>query len=197
MFCKISRKLTDKLISINTISSEDREIYEYGIRHIFITFLNISTVILIGFLTSSAKEALVFISAFIPLRIFAGGFHFSTPFRCYIFSSCFVATVLLAMRYFSIPLLIYCSLYCISSIIILVFSPVEDKNKPLDQLEKKIYKKRTIIIFSIENIAILIFYFAKLQFAVQSIMTSTIVLSLMIIFGLIKNNNLSSKNNQA
>lgn len=193
MFHNSSAKLTDKLISLNTISSEDREIYEFGIQHIFIALLNISTVILIGFLTNSVKEALVFISAFIPLRIFAGGFHFSTPFRCYIFSSCFVAAVLLAMRYFSISLLIYCLLYCISSIIILVFAPVEDKNKPLDQLEKKVYRKRTIIIFGLENVVILIFYFTKVQFAVQSIMVSTIILSLMIVFGLIKNNIINSK----
>lgn len=193
MFRNSSAKITDKLIGLNTINSEDREIYEFGIQHIFITLLNISTVILIGFLTNSFKEAVVFILAFIPLRIFAGGFHFSTPFRCYVFSSCFVAVVLLAMRYFSVPLLIYCLLYCISGIIILAFSPVEDRNKPLDQLEKKVYRKRTIIIFGLENIAILILYFAKLHFAVQSIMVSTIILSLMIAFGLIKNSIINSK----
>ncbi len=193
MFRNSSAKITDKLIGLNTINSEDREIYEFGIQHIFITLLNISTVILIGFLIKSVKEAIVFISAFIPLRIFAGGFHFSTPFRCYIFSSCFVAGVLLAMRYFSVPLLIYCLLYCISGIIILSFSPVEDRNKPLDRLEKKVYRKRTIIIFGLENIAILILYFAKLHFAVQSIMVSTIILSLMIAFGFIKNSIINSK----
>jgi accessory gene regulator B len=188
MFRGVSAKLTDKLISLKTIDSDDREIYEFGIQHIFITILNLITVLIIGFLLRSTKEALVFIVAFIPLRIFAGGFHFSTPTRCYIFSSCFVAAVLLAMRYYSISLLIYCLLYCMASIIILVFSPVEDKNKPLDQLEKRVYRKRTIIVFAVENLIMMILYFAKIHFAVKSMMISTIALSLMILMGIIKNN---------
>ena len=121
MFRGISAKLTDKLISLKTIDSDDREIYEFGIQHIFITLLNIITIVMIGFLLRSTGEALVFILAFIPLRIFAGGFHFSSPTRCYIFSSCFVAAVLLAMRYYSIPLLIYCLLYGMASIVFLFF----------------------------------------------------------------------------
>lgn len=188
MFRGISAKLTDKLISLKTIDSDDREIYEFGIQHIFITLLNIITIVMIGFLLRSTGEALVFILAFIPLRIFAGGFHFSSPTRCYIFSSCFVAAVLLAMRYYSIPLLIYCLLYGMASIVILIFSPVEDKNKPLDQFEKKVYRKRTIIVLAVESFILLIFYFAKIQFAVKSVMISTIALSLMILLGIIKNN---------
>lgn len=187
MFRGVSAKLTEKLISLKTIDSDDREIYEFGIQHIFITLLNLITVLIIGFLLQSTKEALVFIVAFVPLRIFAGGFHFSTPTKCYIFSSCFVAAVLLAMRYYSIPLLIYCLLYGMAGIVILVFSPVEDKNKPLDPIEKKVYRKRTIIVFAAESFVLLIFYFAKIQFAVKSIMISTIALSLMILLGIIKN----------
>ena len=179
--------LEQKLISLKTIDYDDREIYEFGIQHIFITLLNLITVLIIGFLLQSTKEALVFIVAFVPLRIFAGGFHFSTPTKCYIFSSCFVAAVLLAMRYYSIPLLIYCLLYGMAGIVILVFSPVEDKNKPLDPIEKKVYRKRTIIVFAAESFILLIFYFAKIQFAVKSIMISTIALSLMILLGIIKN----------
>lgn len=188
MFRGVSAKLTDKLISLKTIDSDDREIYEFGIQHIFITILNLITVLIIGFILRSTKEALVFIVAFIPLRIFAGGFHFSNPTRCYIFSSCFVAAVLLAMRYYSIPLLIYCLLYGMSGIVILVFSPVEDKNKPLDPLEKKVYRKRTIIVFVAEGLILVILYLVKIQFAMKSIMISTIVLSLMLLLGIIKNN---------
>lgn len=187
MFQRVSIKLTDKLISLKTINSKDREIYEFGIQHIFITLLNISTVVVIGFILHSTKEALAFILAFIPLRIFAGGFHFSTPIRCYVFSSCFVTAVILAMRHYSITFLIYCLLYCMASIIILIFAPVEDKNKPLDQMEKKIYRKRTITVLLLESVLIFIFYFTKILFAAQCIMVSTIVLSLMIVLGVIKN----------
>lgn len=141
MFHRISVKITDKLISLKTINSVDRDIYEYGVQHILITLLNITTVIIIGIVLNAVIEAIAFITAFIPLRIFAGGFHFSTPIKCYIFSSCFVAAVLLAMRYVNISILIYCLLYSLAIVIILILSPVEDVNKPLDQVEKRFIGK--------------------------------------------------------
>ena len=193
MFHRISAKITDELIRLNTISSVDRDTYEYGVQHILITLLNIITVIIIGFVLNAVIEALVFITAFIPLRIFAGGFHFSTPIRCYIFSSGFVAAVLLAMRYFSISLLIYCLLYCLASAIILIFSPVEDVNKPLDQVEKKVYRKRAIIVLGTECGLTMILYFFEQFILVQSMMVSNIVLALMVVLGVIKNIFVNSK----
>jgi len=187
MFNNITALITDKLINSNTIKSEDRDIYEFGIRHIFITILNITTVITIGLLTQSLKISICFILSFIPLRIFAGGFHFRTPLRCYIFSSCFVAAVLLAMRCFKVPLLIYCFLYCVASVIILLFAPVEDYNKPLDKTENRVYKKRTIIIWIFESAAIAVLFFAKVYFAIKGIMVSTIILSVMIVLGMANN----------
>ncbi len=187
MFNSIAVRIADKLIEYNTINSDDRDIYEFGINQIFTTFLNLITVLIIGTLMHSIKESVFFFAAFIPLRIFAGGIHSKTPLRCYIYSSIIVVAVLLAMRYLSIPFLIYCLLYGMAGIIILAFSPVEDKNKPLDSLEKKVYRKRTIIVFTAESFILLIFYFAKIQFAVKSIMISTIALSLMILLGIIKN----------
>ena len=193
MFHRISVKITDKLISLKTINSVDRDIYEYGVQHILITLLNITTVIIIGIVLNAVIEAIAFITAFIPLRIFAGGFHFSTPIKCYIFSSCFVAAVLLAMRYVNISILIYCLLYCLAIVIILILSPVEDVNKPLDQVEKKVYRKRTIIVLGTECGLILILFFFDQFILVQSMMASNIVLSLMIILGIIKNDFINNK----
>ena len=193
MFHRISVKITDKLISLKTINSVDRDIYEYGVQHILITLLNITTVIIIGIVLNAVIEAIAFITAFIPLRIFAGGFHFSTPIKCYIFSSCFVAAVLLAMRYVNISILIYCLLYCLAIVIILILSPVEDVNKPLDQVEKKVYRKKTIIVLGTECGLILILFFFDQFILVQSMMASNVVLSLMIILGIIKNAFINNK----
>ena len=193
MFHRISVKITDKLISLKTINSVDRDIYEYGVQHILITLLNITTVIIIGIVLNAVIEAIAFITAFIPLRIFAGGFHFSTPIKCYIFSSCFVAAVLLAMRYVNKSILIYCLLYCLAILIILILSPVDDLNKPLDQVEKKVYRKKTIIVLGTECGLILILFFFDQFILVQSMMASNVVLSLMIILGIIKNAFINNK----
>ena len=48
MFNSIAVRIADKLIEYNTINSDDRDIYEFGINQIFTTFLNLITVLIIG-----------------------------------------------------------------------------------------------------------------------------------------------------
>jgi len=152
MFRNISVQIIDTLIESNTIKTEDKEIYLFGIQQMFTILLNAVTVVFLGILTKMLLQSVLFMTAFIPLRIYAGGFHSKTPLRCYIYSTCFLAVILLAMRFINVSFLIYCVLYIISSIIILWLSPAEDKNKPLDELEKSVYKKRTIMFWIIESL---------------------------------------------
>lgn len=193
MFNNIAVHIVDKLIEYNTINSDDRDIYKFGINQIFTNLFNFITVILIGLAIDSVKEAVFFFTAFIPLRIFAGGFHSRTPLRCYIYSSIITAAVLLAMRYINIPLLIYCLLYIVSSVIIVCFAPVEDVNKPLDDLEKKVYKNRTVKIWIIESIAFIIFELLKMYTFMKCFLYSIILSAVLIVLGIINNMILTKK----
>ena len=193
MFDNIAVYIVDKLIEYNTINSDDRDIYKFGINQIFTTLLNFTTVILIGLVTDSVKEAVFFFTAFIPLRIFAGSFHSRTPLRCYIYSSIITAAVLLTMRYIDIPLLIYCLLYIVSSVIILFFAPVEDVNKLLDDLEKKVYKNRTFRIWIVESIAFIIFELLKMYTFMKCFLFSIILSAVLIVLGIINNMKLTKK----
>lgn len=193
MFNNIAVHIVDKLIEYNTINSDDRDIYKFGINQIFTNLFNFITVILIGLAIDSVKEAVFFFTAFIPLRIFAGGFHSRTPLRCYIYSSIITAAVLLAMRYINIPLLIYCLLYIVSSVIIVCFAPVEDVNKPLDDLEKKVYKNRTVKIWIIESIAFIIFELLKMYAFMKCFLYSIILSAVLIVLGIINNMILTKK----
>lgn len=193
MFDNIAVHIVDKLIEYNTINSDDRDIYKFGINQIFTTLLNFTTIILIGLLIDSVKEAVFFFTAFIPLRIFAGGFHSRTPLRCYIYSSIITVAVLLAMRYINIPLLIYCLIYIVSSVIILFFAPVEDINKPLDDLEKKVYKNRTVKIWIVESIAFIIFELLKMYTLMKCFLFSIILSAILIVLGIINNMILTKK----
>ncbi|MCM1508446.1 MAG: accessory gene regulator B family protein [Ruminococcus flavefaciens] len=193
MFDNIAVHIVDKLIEYNTINSDDRDIYKFGINQIFTTLLNFTTIILIGLVIDSVKEAVFFFTAFIPLRIFAGGFHSRTPLRCYIYSSIITVAVLLAMRYINIPLLIYCLIYIVSSVIILFFAPVEDINKPLDDLEKKVYKNRTVKIWIVESIAFIIFELLKMYTLMKCFLFSIILSAILIVLGFINNMILTKK----
>lgn len=150
MFEKISCKITDSFEQSKTISNSERELYQYGLRQIFITILNIVTTLLIGFLMGMIAQAIIFTAAYIPIRIYAGGFHASTPVRCWAISAIMLTLVLFILKLTSnnfFPQLSAVSL--IACIVIILLSPVEDMNKPLDDKEHRVYHFRTIAFISI------------------------------------------------
>lgn len=126
-------------------------------------------------------------AAYIPLRSFAGGFHAKTPFRCYIFSVIMLTVVSFGMKYLSLMEWVYYIVLSVAALIVLVLSPVEDRNKPLDDIEHKIYKKRTIFIAAVELAIALLFKLMVFDNLFIAIVYSFAVLSLMLIAGKTKN----------
>ena len=82
----ISNKLVNKLIEYNLIKSEDKEIYTYGIKQMLFLSLNILTILILGIVSNKAFEIILFMITYIPIRIYAGGYHAKNHIRCYIFS---------------------------------------------------------------------------------------------------------------
>lgn len=152
MFECIAEQMTQSLINAQIIENEGREIYRYGIQQGLTMILNLLTTLAIGLICGMWWQAFVFMLAYIPLRSYAGGYHAKTPFRCYLFSIALMVTTLLAIRIVHDTILICCFLMLLSCVCILLFAPVEDHNKPLDAMERRIYKKRTRWILCLEII---------------------------------------------
>ena len=66
MFVKLSCKIADRLEHCGIISKSNRTLYEYGLRQMFATILNILTMLLIGFIMGLAVPAMVYTIAYIP-----------------------------------------------------------------------------------------------------------------------------------
>ena len=170
----------------NVIKEEDAEIYIYGINQIFVAVLNVSSALIIGWIFGVILEIAVFMAAYIPLRTFAGGYHAKTPLRCYFFSITMLIIVSIGMKYFSTSDLAYGVAILVGLFIVLMLSPVENKNKPLGKIEQKVYKKRAVLITIIE-IAISIFLkLIKLNSLFISTVYSFVVLSIMLVAEKIK-----------
>ena len=71
---------------------------------------------------------------------------------------------------------------------ILVLSPVEDRNKPLDEMEHKVYKKRAVIIAAIELPISGLLKLAGLDSLLVAVVYSFAILAFMLVAGKIKNN---------
>lgn len=187
MFRGVSQQLTQSLIDNNTIKDEEREIYRYGIEQGLTIILNFVTTLLIGLVCGMVWQSVVFTTAYIPLRSFAGGYHAKTPTKCYIFSIVLMFAVLLAMKLVPFTIFICSVMLFVSSVVFLFLSPVEERNKPLDKTEQMVYRKRALLIWISELMltgACLCFQIMPLAICLTMALT---VMAVMLILGQLKN----------
>lgn len=187
IFARLSHKIGDNLVRSNVIKEEDAEIYIYGINQILVSVLNVSSALIIGWIFGVVLEIAVFMAAYIPLRTFAGGYHAKTPLRCYIFSIIMLIVVSNCIKYLFLVDLLFFFVLTAGILIVILLSPVEDKNKPLDKTEHTIYKRRVIFITILELAICLLIMLIGLDDLSVAVVYSFIVLSIMLIVGKVKN----------
>ena len=71
----------------------------------------------------------------------------------------------------------------ISAIVIILLSPAEAVNKPLDDIEKHIYRKRAMVIWCVELCAAIICIFAKFEWMGECIAMAHAVIAVVLILG--------------
>lgn len=183
MVRKVSKKVTDRLLSRNAIKDEDYEIYQYGLEQLFTSGLDMLTLFVIGLIMGMIWQGIVFVLSFMLLRKYAGGYHASTPLRCYLLTNLVILSVLSVMKYIGISIFIYLGVFIVSSIIIFAFSPVEAVNKELDEVEKIIYRKKTIVIWRIESLLAFLALVLKCQEVSICIFMADIILCISLLLG--------------
>ncbi len=169
------------------LTDEDKEIYLFGLIQGVIFLLNTFTALCIGMILNMLIEVIIYLVCFIPIRIFAGGYHAKTQFRCYIMSTVTTFVALRLIKFLQISNSIFEIVVLIISIIIIWnLSPIEDDNKPLTKEEYSIYKIKVRKLISI-ILGVLIFSFIiNNQLILSSIQVAMFILSLVVIIGAIK-----------
>lgn len=179
----ISNNITDKLIENGTIDYEDREIYTYGLHQGMTMILNIATTIIMGILFKMIWQSIIFMMAYIPLRSYAGGYHAKTQIRCHMFSIILITLALLGIKMIQWTYFICLIVSFLSGAIIILLAPVQDINKPLDQNEKTVYRKRTrIILVVLLSTTVLFLLLDQSQIAI-CITMAILILGFMLMIG--------------
>ncbi len=184
---KLSHKIGDDLVRSGVVKEEDAEVYIYGINQILAYVFNASSSLIIGLIFGVTFEIIIFMATYIPLRSFAGGYHAQTPLRCYIFSVIMLIIVSIGMKHLCLADWLYYAILAVSVFVILALSPVEDKNKPLDEVEHKVYKRRTMLIAAVEVVMCFSLWMMKLHSLFAAVVYSFTVLGFMLIAGKVKN----------
>lgn len=189
MLAKLSSHVTENLIQANAIDKTDKDIYEYGISMIFTYSLNLVTTLVIGVIMGQVWESLLFLMIFIPLRSYAGGYHASSEMRCYFLSVGLIVLVLTVLR--NIPAWFNSSigilLVLASCIVIFILAPVENKKKPLDSDEKRVYGRRARLVMLAECAAALVCCYLAWNTAFRVIMLGMVSVGFSLIAGVVSN----------
>lgn len=138
---KLSKKIVDWLIRTENVREEKRNIYEYGVRQLIMYLCDLIGIVMIGIYENALMETLVIALLFMLLQRYAGSYHATARWICYVGSMVLITVSVkgyLLLQNSKINILI---LTVLAGGIVLL-SPVENRNKPLDKMEKTIYKGR-------------------------------------------------------
>lgn len=83
---------------------------------------------------------------------------------------------------------IYLIFFFLSGYAVFKYVPVQDKNKPLDDIERVRYKKMSRLLWSVETLLGIICFFLKIQYGLV-IAISHIMLFTILYLGILKNHN--------
>ena len=179
----ISLRMAEWLAGNGTIDTKDRELYVYGIEQGLMILLNLITVILIGFVLGMVWQSVVFMILYFPLRSFAGGFHSRTRLGCYITSVFLITGALISIKHLTLSIPVYIAVLFFVDLVLFLFAPVEDMNKPLDQKEIRIYRKRTRAIVLFEGIIFAVLLIADAPQAANCILFSCVTAAALVLLG--------------
>lgn len=187
MLGRLSQRFADKLVDFGIISESDIEIYVFGFYQIVMLLLNVVTTLILGVAFRLIVPCIILNIAYIVIRISAGGYHADSPVKCYIYSTLMIAVLLSVIKWINISNTVLASMLVISGIVIVILAPVETENNPLDEIEKKVYRKRSLIVLSLEILACIFLQIISKKWVVQIIVLGLFAECIMLIAGIIKN----------
>ena len=180
---KIAKRLTDWLIAKEAVAFDEKELYEYGIFHLLLNIIDTISILLLAVLFHEVMPTVFYIICFCTLRKYAGGYHAKTVFTCYLLTLTAALGMLVLLRQFDFIAPFQFVLWFISGIIILLFSPIQNVNKILDDIEKVIYQKRTIITWLIQTIGMVLLYWLDFSNCFEAILISHVYVAISMLAG--------------
>ena len=164
MIAKMATKMATYFSNKGIFNQEDIAVYSYGFELLISSILNGLGIILISIFMGITFEAMLFMLAFIPLRLAAGGYHAKHHLTCGIAINItflfFAVTLSHTRENFMSYYIIFSA--TISAFIVWLRAPVEAINKPISENKRKRLRERSIVLSTINIIIALLFYFVPL-----------------------------------
>ena len=159
-------KIVEWLLDHDAIKSEDKELYEYALYSLWLLVTPLFLAIIIGLCLGGVKEGIVIVIPFMLLRKFSGGYHAKHLWMCLTGSTLLLSLCVWISFYLKYDWKL-AGITIIAGIGMGYFSPIDHENKRLNDKEKKLYKRVTIILVGMSlGIALLLQLLGKEIWAV-------------------------------
>lgn len=182
----VTRKIICFVEKSNSYDEKNLEIYEYGIKQGILLLINLLTAFIIGIILNSVLNCFIFMTTYIILRRYSGGYHAKTQLSCYLLSIPLISISLLAIEHLPQTGFVLLGMAGAAGVIIFLLSPAEDRNKPLDEMEKNIYGKRARIILVLEEFLILLLFHLGFKEMALCVTVALVVAGGMVVMGKIR-----------
>lgn len=186
MFRKFSEWAVVYAIRLGYIKEEEQEEYTYGLDLVMSVIASDLTMLIIGIIMKMIPQVIVFVFMYKFIRKYTGGFHCETALTCYLSSSTMCICVLLAIKYLPYNLGVYIVATVLSIGVLFAISPIEAINKPLEEIEVKVFGKRARIVLCITLVIFCVICAFGLTEMVKTMAISVVDILLFAVMGKIK-----------
>lgn len=153
-------KIADLIVDNDSNHNVEKEVIVYGLNSAIEQGICFILFIVLGCFFRLLIESIVFIVSFTFIRIYAGGYHCKKNTNCYLSSSVVVFCVLMIIKYFPVEYRAMTGgiLVILSILVLYTYAPIETKSKPLDEIEYKFYRKKTLFNLKAECAMVMIIF---------------------------------------
>ena len=137
-------KIVDSMIQNDMIPQEQRPIYLFGVCQGIRICYELILMLVSGIVLGVFAETVQMLVTFIPIRIYAGGYHAKTPARCAVSSWILYLVHISAVKWLMIPGVVAAVVVAAAPVMVLLLGPVEDEQKPLFNYEKIRYREKAV-----------------------------------------------------
>ncbi len=181
------KKKIKKIIEDQGLLEEcDIEILDYGLDQIMVYGISSIVALVLGWLMRVGVNGFFFFVVFVPLRLYAGGYHADTRKKCNYISFFILLLVYWMLNDFNWNSRIWVLVGLLAAVIIWFLAPVDNKNHRLDKSEKIKFRKMTrlmVVLFLI----LLLFLFCFVRRYLGSVIIAYLLVAIILIAGMIKN----------
>lgn len=187
MIASLAQYMADILLKNEIIDNKKLDIYIYGFEVLISSIVSILIAFLIGLLFSQLIECTVFLAIFIYLRMYSGGYHADTYFKCNIFFTINLIIVMIIIKksiHYSVYVCLAIDTFCV--LIILLWAPIENKYKPIEKYIRKKFKTNSLFLAMLFSALTIIEYKINIHYCIV-INTALLSVAVSMIIEKIKN----------